>query len=399
MAGKGRGGDGITPAPPKNGRKQWDVRVKVRDQKTGLIKDTKRRIQADSYQLAVVARVKLLDELASGVVAASHFNETKTLGDVAGEWISTIKVHGTRVAWGSHTRFIQKDLGAFIIDKLSTKELQAYLGKQTHLAPGSLRMRKQVLRRIYGYALDKGYLAEDPTERLRPMPRPPSPDEAEDPPKRALTADEVRRFFAYLEQHEPDAYPLARTQLIGGMRFAEVSALKPVDLEEATGVITIRRGQNQNRPGKTKAKYARRVAVDPETLVVIKRHRAYVIDQGWPGAPEVLFPRPPSGRRREGNYWSLQTISATYKRAWAACKLPPIEGATHVLRRSAVDLVREHVSQPLLQLLFGHRDPELSRLYSSAQAAEAIEAAAKIGEQLKSGNESGNSLDGKTLKP
>jgi integrase len=388
MTHKGRGGDGVEYVGPIAGRKYFNVRITYDCPKTGKRKDTTRKIQADSKALAIMARAKLLEELTNPDL--SKATQTLSFRDVAEAWLETITTHGTKMSWGSHMRFLVKEFGDTLIDRISTLELQAYLGRCTHLSVGSLRMRKQVLKRIYAYALDKGYLAVDPTERLRPMPRPRSKDDAVDPPKRALTAKELNGLFQYLKSKEPAYYPLARTQLFGGMRFSEVSALHPDDVNLATGIVSIRRGQYFGRKGTTKGKYARTVALDPETIEVIKEHRETVTREQWQGYETILFPRPPSGRRRGYDHWSLNTACHVMQRAWAALKLP-VEGSTHVLRRSAVDLIREHVSQPLLQLLLGHKDPELSKLYSSASAEDAIKAAESMRAALmEHGPENGN---------
>jgi integrase len=387
-------GDGLTylaAKSKKTGRKWWQARIVYTDPKTGKSRERKATFQGDSKDIAIRMRSDLAVEAKSGQAQAAkdrhRFKEASAL------WFGTIASEGTRTSWGSHLKYIDEALGDHYLDAITTRDLQAYLGSLDHLGLGSVKQRRVVIRHVFKTAKQRGWVEGNPAKDLELPTRKRDQEAAENPqaPKRSLTVDELRLFLDDLRQHEPDLYPLARTQVVLGARFSEVSALTPDDIDWRTGVVHVRRGQYRGVSGKTKGKYARLGALDAGTLALVQEAHAKALAEQWPGADSLVFPRPPGmGSKRGSNHWAIETVGKRYGESWTRLGIAVEATRTHALRRAMIDATREAVSGTLLRLLVGHTDERMTQLYSTAHQAEAARVGQHMGKLLGPGEGPGS---------
>jgi integrase len=76
--------------------------------------------------------------------------------------------------------------------------------------------------------------------------------------------------------------------------------------------------------------------------------------------------------------WSHSTVGKAYRRAFARLGFD-IKTSTHVLRRAAIDALREVASHVLIRKIVGHSSETYTELYSSAQKQEILLLAERLG--------------------
>lgn len=172
--------------------------------------------------------------------------------------------------------------------------------------------------------------------------------------RRALTDDEIRRLLAVAERLDrgevvPQA-PLWRTLIETGLRFGEVSALRPCDLVRDTLHV---------RPATAKSGRTRRVPIPPMLARELRR-----IGKGH----GTIF-RTPSGRP-----WTRQNHTAASSRfretlRQAGIRQRDVEGRVvdiHSLRVTACSrMLRRGVPLALVARVLGHADARLTmRVYA-----------------------------------
>lgn len=101
------------------------------------------------------------------------------------------------------------------------------------LNPASINRVLMAARSVFRYAVDLGFLAENPFKRVRQLKEtPPSP--------KAMESDELDRFLAALEA-EPELFVLLIKFLLAtAARITEILALQEDDIDYANGVVHLR---------------------------------------------------------------------------------------------------------------------------------------------------------------
>jgi len=393
MAERGRNASGVKYLGLRKGRKWWCARIYWVDERTGKAREKQITYQADSKHLALVHREKEAEAARAGTTVGAP---SKRWREVADAWFATITVRSTRVSWGSHLRALNARFGDHKIDKVTTRELQAFLDAM----PGSaayVNGRRDVAVHVFDHGIRLGAVTTNHARDVKRRSSRVTVSELEEPPKRALTVDEALQVVADLEVNEQDIYPLVITQLVLGCRFGEASALRREDVNLETGIVTIRRTQWNGAVGPTKGRYARRAALPLDARALLRAHLARMDAEQWPDYQLLVFPRPPFGNRpRHSNHWSIATAIYKLQRAYERCGID-VKGGTHVWRHTLSTLADSLASEQLVRSVMGHKSKAVHERYHHAHEADVIALADAIGRKLpiKTGSKTGTSTGGK----
>jgi integrase len=141
------------------------------------------------------------------------------------------------------------------------------------LAASSIRQCHAVLSSAYSAAVRWGWIAFNPMEAAQ-KPRLPTPDPG--PP----TSEEAARIVAAAWADDPDWGLLVWMLLVTGARRGEVLALRWINLDLATGILTIRHSVSEQGGAAiikdTKTHQSRRISLDAATVALLIEHRQQV---------------------------------------------------------------------------------------------------------------------------
>jgi len=229
----------------------------------------------------------------------------------------------------------------------------AALGKAWRdLAPSSLARRCSALRQFYGFLVDEGHRADDPSESLpRPRIRRPLP--------RLLSREQVVRMLEQAEEEaegeEPNAVRmLALLELLygSGLRATELVSLplNAVPRDAPLLTITGKGGQQRMVPVSTRARHA--------------------LSRWLPLRPDgsrYVFPS------RTGHLSRVRLFQMLRELAGRA-GLNPQSVSPHVLRHAfATHLLEGGADLRVLQTLLGHADIVTTQIYTHVDAARLVE--------------------------
>lgn len=105
--------------------------------------------------------------------------------------------------------------------------------KDKDKAPGGARSHLRALRAIFGYAVKKGYIHENPAIHVK----------AEKPTKklfRDLNFQEIVKLLNTAKKHNKACYPLYATAYYAGLRAGELIYLEPEDIDYNEGYIHVK---------------------------------------------------------------------------------------------------------------------------------------------------------------
>lgn len=138
------------------------------------------------------------------------------------------------------------------------------------MASSSIRQVHWILSAALGAAVRWDWIRTNPADIARkPKQRVPQPE----PP----SADQAAHIIEAAWSQDADWATLVWLVMVTGMRRAEVVALRWTDVDLSSGTVTVRR--NYVRSGgrgfekDTKTHQMRRLALDPETVIVLSEHR------------------------------------------------------------------------------------------------------------------------------
>ncbi|MFR9754775.1 tyrosine-type recombinase/integrase [Streptomyces sp. TR06-5] len=134
------------------------------------------------------------------------------------------------------------------------------------LSNGYLRKLHYILRPALERAFRWGYLSRNPMDLVE---APPEDEPEPDPPSDA----EVATLLNYAWHRDPDWATLLFLVAVTGFRRGELCGLRWMNVDFDNGVLSVRRATNKrNRLKKTKTKRIRRVAIDPITVELLRKH-------------------------------------------------------------------------------------------------------------------------------
>ncbi len=395
--------DGLIYLGIEKGLRKYRARLVVTDSRGATTKkyNTKIVIWAQSKADAQAQRAEALKKFEAMKLGHVARPTRRSFKDVAEAWFATLDSFGTSLSWGSHMRALVRQFGDQWLDTITTDELQRYLatikgtrklpdGSPRPLDTGTVNSRRDVLKKIFGYAVEQGLRPDNPAETTKRKRKQKSVaqhmEELELPKSRSLTAEQLPLFFAELKRLHHDTYPIVLTQYALGCRFAEVSALRWRDVDLSKGSVVLRRGQVLGHVGPTKNRKARLAGVGPTALAVLKRHRLEMMTAKWKGYEELVFPRPPLGGNpnKHGNNWAYGTVANHIKDVFKRLGID-VKSVTHAARHTFHNNARQQNNEILMRSIVGHATVEQSLIYSEAQIAEVIDFATAVDKAMKLG--------------
>lgn len=238
------------------------------------------------------------------------------------------------------------------LEHAGTPELSRLGEAWAQLAPSTVARRSAALRRFYGFLLDDGLRADDPSSSL-PKPR------LQRPLPRILDSGEVEAIFTVVEERAASSEPLALRNLAllellygSGLRATELVSLPRRAVRTGQPFLMLR--------GKG----------DKERLVPVSQRAADAV-QAWlehvPAASNWLFP---SGKSHLSRVRLFQLVRGMA----ALAGIAPDRVSPHVLRHAfATHLLAGGADLRVLQALLGHADIATTQIYTHVDAARLVE--------------------------
>jgi integrase len=368
------------------GKRWWRARLFWTCERTGKAMEARRKFSAPSKGAALVERDRLLEEARAGTQRTTR----PRFRQVADEWCAAIPVYATRVNTESIVRKLNAHFGEWWFDVITVRHLQDFLDGLT-IGADSVNNVRAALVGIYRHAVKRRIVDMNLaklTDRRRPTVAASEDGEIEVDAERALTPAQLAAYLDDMETDEPELYPLIHTSFMLGCRFSEVSALRKVRVDLATGLVDVRRGQYRGVTGVTKGKRARTTALPPEGVAVLRAHLERMAVERWPGWEDIVFPRPPfkqrSKRDKGSVFWASATVHRKIRESFKRCGIV-VAGKTHISRHTMASVAHDlSVDEALLMEVIGHRSKQIHRGYVHARDAQRIELGAKVGKELLS---------------
>jgi len=221
------------------------------------------------------------------------------------------------------------------------------------LAPSSLARRCSALRQFYGFCLDEGLRADDPSPAL-PKPR------SRRPLPRLLSFAEIEALFALAQDRASGDRPAAVRMLVllellygSGLRASELVSLPLSSVPRDAPLLTISGKGGQQR------------------MVPISGLAREALSRWLPlraGGGRFLFPsRGASGHLTRVRLFQLLRALA------ADAGISPDKVSPHVLRHAfATHLLEGGADLRVLQVLLGHADIATTQIYTHVESARLV---------------------------
>jgi integrase len=278
-------------------------------------------------------------------------------------------------------------LGDFFIDKLTHAEVREWHARMAaaHKA-ATVNGAVVMLRMVLADAVVEYRLPHNPAARVKKLPVRAFTDEEPN----LLTGDELAGVLVVFRDHIPEHYPLALTLAFTGMRYGEATALRWDDIEEAEGLIRVRRAQWEGNVSTTKTEVKRSVPLAPLLTSVLREHRAGMLATQHPGlASGWVF------TDAEGGLLPKCVLRFPLRRA---LKLAGVRKrvTTHGLRRTFNNLSRQLNGEIVTRSMTGHVTEAMTEHYSHVGREEKLAAMGRIAQLVAlaeppSGGSSGGS--------
>jgi integrase/recombinase XerD len=256
----------------------------------------------------------------------------------------------TLLAYRSDLAAASETLGS--LEKAGMKELERLGEAWAELAPSTVARRASSLRRFFGFLMDEGFRADDPSAALpKPALRRPLP--------KVLDSHEVEAMFAEVEGRAQSGQPTALRNLAllellygSGLRATELVSLPLRAVRQGQPFLMLR--------GKG----------DKERLVPVSERAARAVAE-WlkhvPGDSIWLFP---SGKKHLSRVRLFQLV----RDMAALAGIAPERVSPHVLRHAfATHLLAGGADLRVLQALLGHADIATTQIYTHVDAARLVE--------------------------
>jgi integrase len=365
----------------QRGPHRWQVRVSAgRDPATGRYRYVTRSVEGGKRE-ALRAATELETEVRRGMRPA----ERGTVADLLEKWMLHLETQGrarsTLIRYQSAIDVrIVPALGWIEVTKLTAADLDALYGTLIRqvLHPLSVRKCHAVLSSALHQAEKWGWIDRNPIVRASP---PPARQKEIIPP----TIDEVRQLVVECEKLNPDLARLFTVAATTGCRRGELCGLQWGDVDFDSATIVVARSVSDT-PGNvavkdTKTHAARRMALDPLTVEVLRVQRA-AADERAESAGTVIA--------TTGFIWSQEVdasqpyrpirVSGTFRTVRDKLGLSTV--TFHGLRHfSATALAAKGVGIRTIAGRLGHANPNLTlRTYAHFLDVADREAADAMGE-------------------
>jgi len=247
---------------------------------------------------------------------AETVGRTPTLARWGERWLGSV-AHRVRPATlalyrTAVRRHVIPALGRIELARLRPSDVESMTGAMIDAgsAPSTAALTRRVLVVALSDAARDGLVARNVARLARP------PRTAE-PRRRALSADEVRRFLAAIA--DDPLSPLVMLGVATGMRRGELLALRWSDVDETAGTLTIARALARSASGgyavaEPKSRRARRtLALPAMAREALTRQRGLqdaermAAGDAWQDTAGVIFADP------LGRQWHPETITSAYR--------------------------------------------------------------------------------------
>jgi integrase len=369
----------------RRGANSWQVRVSLgqRDPETGRWRYVERHTRGTKRDAQ-----RALDALSVEVARGGHRTSgRRTVNDLLDAWVGHLEAQGraesTLVRYRSAIRAnISPQLGRLDITRIGPAELDRFYGqlRRSGLKPLSIRKSHAILSAAFNQAVKWGWVDTNPVLRSTP------------PAQRAReirppTQEELRRLLEACANDHQDLGSLIYVAATSGGRRGELCGLCWSDIDLDLATLTIARSISDANHlvavKDTKTHQARRIALDPSTVDVLRAHR-HRVDERATMAGVVLSPA--------AYVWSQDLDAATpyrpdrvtgaFRTLRDRLDLPDV--TFHSLRHfTATTLAAGGVGIRTIAGRLGHANPGITlRTYAHFLDAADREAATAIGDAM-----------------
>ena len=238
------------------------------------------------------------------------------------------------------------------LSRASADDLSRLGERWRDLAPATVARRSAALRRFFGFLVDDGLRADDPSGAL-PRPR------YERPLPRILDEAEIARMFESAEDRAASGQPIAVRNLAllellygSGLRATELVTL-PRGAVRSGQPFLILRGKG-----------------DKERLAPISSRAEAAVSRWLENVPSASLWLFPSGKRHLSRVRLFQIV----RQVAADAGIAPDRVSPHVLRHAfATHLLSGGADLRVLQTLLGHADIATTQIYTHVDSARLVE--------------------------
>ena len=261
----------------RRGADSWQVRVSLgRDPETGRYRYVSRYVHGTKRD-AQRAAAELITEVDRG----GHREEGRhTVNELLDRWVAHIDAQGRAESTLARYRScinanIKPRLGSKAINKLGPADLDRYYAQlaRADLNPLSIRKSHTILSAAFNQAVRWGWVDTNPVLRSSP---PGTRGREIHPP----TQDELRRLLEACANDHQDLGSLIYVAATTGARRGELCGMRWNDIDLDLATVTIARSISDANHlvavKDTKTHQARRIALDPSTVAVLRAHRQRV---------------------------------------------------------------------------------------------------------------------------
>ena len=257
----------------------WELRVELgRDAITGRRRQLSRTFRGGKRD-AETALNQLLADAGKGAFSGTDAR----VSDLLERWLDLSEADLSPTTLRRYRGLIDVHIAGALGDrplhKIRTSDLDAFylaLVRQVGLAPATVRQVHAILRRALGQAVRWGWIVSNPAVNTSP-PRVRRPDIK--PP----TPVEVLRLIQTADEADPEFSCFLRLAAATGARRGELCALRWSSFDPFGHTVLIKRAVIEVPGGllekDTKTHSARRIALDPDSLVLVDAHQARMTER------------------------------------------------------------------------------------------------------------------------
>lgn len=248
-----------------------------------------KRATRGGFETMKQAQAALDKALKARTQHAKFVADMPTIAEYADLWVNGLRleastIHGYRKIIRNQ---VTPQLGTVPLDKITATRLAAHYRELERcgradgkgLSPNSVHKVHVLIGAMLSTAIEEGLIAVNPAKLRRTVNAPTSSEvRAAKPEIRVWTGQQLAAFLAWdRDTIQDEFHPLWHTLAYTGSRRGEALALTWADLSPDTGRLSIRRAADAVRNHEvkpTKTGNSRVVDLDPETLRVLKAHKA-----------------------------------------------------------------------------------------------------------------------------
>lgn len=292
-------------------------------------------------KIAEIAKSDIEVKLAKN--RAGFFTEDRKLSDCFPEFLSHVAVHTKATTTRRYTQIIghfqkflqEEDPPPVNLSQIQPKMIETYkLHRLNFVKPQTVNYEIARIHRFFNYALELGYIQENPTEKIKKIKRPPRKA------PRFLSKEEIGSL---LKECKPNLAQIIRVLLNTGMRWGELQNLEWEDINWKKKQIQIRIKKYWSPKGGE-----RKVPMNDTVQRTLKNLPRL---NGW------VFTTKTGSQVRHSHTWA---------RVKTACKKAGlVDVSIHTFRHTfASHLASRGVSLYLIQKLVGHRSIKTTEIYA-----------------------------------